>query len=202
MKIVGLAGGIGSGKSTTAAYLRQLGIPVFDASRAAKSVIVAKGSYCLQRIADIMGPESILPNGEMNRPWVARKVLQDRGLLKQFEAILQEQVLQDAQIFLEEQKTNGARIVFLDLPLMIEKGWQELTDCVWLIATSRETRIQRAVQRDRHLPKETVVSRINAQFPLEELKKYADVIIDNNGPFEHTKVKILEELRKIELSSL
>ena len=202
MKIVGLAGGIGSGKSTTAAYLRQLGIPVFDASRAAQSVIVAKGSYCLQRIADIMGPESILPNGEMNRLWVARKVLQDRGLLKQFEAILQEQVLQDAQIFLEEQKTNGARIVFLDLPLMIEKGWQELTDCVWLIATSRETRIQRAVQRDRHLPKETVVSRINAQLPLEELKKYADVVIDNSGTFEHTKVQILEELRKIELSSL
>ena len=202
MKIVGLAGGIGSGKSTTAAYLRQLGIPVFDASRAAKSVTAAKGSSSLQKIADIMGPESILPNGEMNRPWVARKVLQDRGLLKQFEAILQEQVLQDAQIFLEEQKTNGARVVFLDLPLMIEKGWQELTDCVWLIATSRETRIQRAVQRDRHLPKETVVSRINAQLPLEELKKYADVVIDNNGPFEHTKVKILEELRKIELSSL
>ena len=202
MKIVGLAGGIGSGKSTTAAYLRQLGIPVFDASRAAKSVIAAKGSYCLQRIADIMGPESILPNGEMNRPWVARKVLQDRGLLKQFEAILQEQVLHDAQIFLEEQRINGARVVFLDLPLMIEKGWQELTDCVWLIATPRETRIQRAIQRDRHLPKETVVSRINAQLPLEELKKYADVVIDNNGPFEHTKVKILEELRKIELSSL
>ena len=202
MLIVGLAGGIGSGKSTTAAYLRQLGIPVFDASRAAKSVTVAKGSSSLQKIADIMGPESILPNGEMNRPWVARKVLQDRGLLKQFEAILQEQVLQDAQIFLEEQKTNGARIVFLDLPLMIEKGWQELTDCVWLIATPRETRIQRAIQRDRHLPKETVVSRINAQLPLEELKKYADVVIDNNGPFEHTKVQILEELRKIELSSL
>ena len=202
MKIVGLAGGIGSGKSTTAAYLRYLGVPVFDASRAAKNVTVAKGSSSLQKIADIMGPESILPNGEMNRPWVARKVLQDRGLLKQFEAILQEQVLQDAQIFLEEQRINGARVVFLDLPLMIEKGWQELTDCVWLIATPRETRIQRAIQRDRHLPKETVVSRINAQLPLEELKKYADVVIDNNGPFEHTKVKILEELRKIELSSL
>ena len=202
MKIVGLAGGIGSGKSTTAAYLRYLGVPVFDASRAAKNVTVAKGSSSLQKIADIMGPESILPNGEMNRPWVARKVLQDRGLLKQFEAILQEQVLQDAQIFLEEQRINGARVVFLDLPLMIEKGWQELTDCVWLIATPREIRIQRAVKRDNYLPEETVVARINAQLPLEELKKYADVIIDNSGTFEHTIVQILEELRKIELSSL
>ena len=199
MIIIGLAGGIGSGKSTTAAYLRYLGIPVFDASHAAKGVTVAKGSSSLQKVADLLGPESILPNGEMNRPWVAQKVFHDRALLKQFEAILQEQVLHDVRLFLEKQKINGARVVFLDLPLMIEKGWQELTDCVWLIATPREVRIQRAVKRDNYLPEETVVARINAQLPLEELKKYADVIIDNSGPFEHTKVQILEELRKIEL---
>ena len=199
MKIIGLAGGIGSGKSTTAAYLRYLGIPVFDASDAAKGVTVAKGSSGLQKIADIMGPESILPNGEMNRPWVAQKVFHDRELLKQFEAILQEQVLQDARLFLEKQSVNGARVVFLDLPLMIEKGWQTMADRIWLIAAPRELRIQRAIQRDNYLPKETVVSRINAQLSLEELKKYADVIIDNSGMFEHTKVQILEELRKIEL---
>ena len=202
MIIIGLAGGIGSGKSTTAAYLRYLGIPVFDASDAAKGVTVAKGSSSLQKIADIMGPESILPNGEMNRPWVAQKVFHDRELLKQFEAILQEQVLHDARLFLEKQRVNGARVVFLDLPLMIEKGWQTLADRIWLIAAPREMRIQRAIQRDNYLPKETVVSRINAQLSLEELKKYADVVIDNSGTFEHTKVQILEELRKIELSSL
>ena len=199
MIIIGLAGGIGSGKSTTAAYLRSLGIPVFNAAGAAKSVAVNKGSESLQKIAQLLGSESILPNGELNRPWVAEKVLRDRELMQQFEAILQEQVWNDVQAFLGFQKECGTKVVFLDLPLMIERGWHTIADSVWLIAVSKELRIQRAVQRDKNLPPETVIQRINNQPPLSELKKYAHVIIDNSGDFEHTKVQILENLRKVEL---
>ena len=199
MIIIGLAGGIGSGKSTTAAYLRSLGIPVFNAAGAAKSVAVNKGSDSLQKIAQLLGPESILPNGELNRPWVAEKVFRDRELMQHFEAILQEQVWNDMQAFLAFQKECRTKVVFLDLPLMIERGWHTIADSVWLIAVSKELRIQRAVQRDKNLPPETVIQRINNQPPLSELKKYAHVIIDNSGDFEHTKVQILENLRKVEL---
>ena len=199
MIIIGLAGGIGSGKSTTAAYLRSLGIPVFNAAGAAKSVAVNKGSESLQKIAQLLGPESILPNGELNRPWVAEKVLHDRELMQQFEAILQEQVWNDMQAFLAFQKECGTKVVFLDLPLMIERGWHTAVDSVWLIVVPTELRIKRAIQRDKHLPPETVVQRINNQPPLSELEKYANVIIDNSGDFEHTKVQLLENLRKVEL---
>ena len=199
MIIIGLAGGIGSGKSTTAAYLRSLGIPVFNAAGAAKSVAVNKGSDSLQKIAQLLGPESILPNGELNRPWVAEKVYRDRELMQQFEAVLQEQVWNDMQAFLAFQKECRTKVVFLDLPLMIERGWHTAVDSVWLIAVPTELRIQRAIQRDKNLPPETVIQRINNQPPLSELKKYAHVIIDNSGDFEHTKVQILENLRKVEL---
>lgn len=199
MIIIGLAGGIGSGKSTTAAYLRSFGIPVFNASGAAKSVAVNKGSDSLQKIAQLLGPESILPNGELNRLWVAEKVYRDRELMQQFEAILQEQVWNDMQAFLAFQKECRTKVVFLDLPLMIERGWHTAVDRVWLIAVPTELRIQRAIQRDKNLPPETVIQRINNQPPLSELKKYAHVIIDNSGDFEHTKVQILENLRKVEL---
>lgn len=199
MIIIGLAGGIGSGKSTVSAYLRSLDIPVFNAANAAKGVAVSKGSESLQKIAQILGPEGILPNGELNRPWVAEKVFHDKALLQQFEAILQEQVWNDVQAFLAFQKGCGAKVVFLDLPLMIERGWHKIANSVWLIAVPKELRIQRAVQRDKHLPPETVVQRINNQPPLSELKKYAHVIIDNSGDFEHTKVQLLENLRKVEL---
>ena len=199
MIIIGLAGGIGSGKSTTAAYLRSLGIPVFNAAGAAKSVAVNKGSESLQKIAQILGPESILPNGELNRPWVAEKVFHDKALLKQFEAILQEQVWNDVQAFLAFQKECGTKVVFLDLPLMIERGWHTAVDRVWLIATPTELRIQRAVQRDTNLAPEMVIQRINNQPSLSELRKYANVIIDNSGDFVHTKVQLLEQLRKVEL---
>ena len=199
MIIIGLAGGIGSGKSTTAAYLRSLGIPVFNAAGAAKSVAVNKDSESLQKIAQLLGPESILPNGELNRPWVAEKVYRDRELMQQFEAVLQEQVWNDMQAFLAFQKECRTKVVFLDLPLMIERGWHTAVDSVWLIAVPTELRIQRAIQRDKNLPPETVIQRINNQPPLSELKKYAHVIIDNSGDFEHTKVQILENLRKVEL---
>ena len=199
MIIIGLAGGIGSGKSTVSAYLRSLDIPVFNAANAAKGVAVSKGSESLQKIAQIPGPESILPNGELSRPWVAEKVFHDKALLQQFEAILQEQVWNDVQAFLAFQKGCGAKVVFLDLPLMIERGWHKIANSVWLIAVPKELRIQRAVQRDKHLPPETVVQRINNQPPLSELRKYANVIIDNSGDFVHTKVQLLEQLRKVEL---
>jgi dephospho-CoA kinase len=90
-------------------------------------------------------------------------------------------------------------VVFLDLPLMIERGWHSIANSIWLIAAPKELRIQRAIQRDKGLTPETVVKRINAQLPLEELKKYAHVVIDNSGDFEHTKVQLLENLRKVEL---
>lgn len=199
MIIIGLAGGIGSGKSTVSAYLRSLDIPVFNAANAAKGVAVSKGSESLQKIAQILGPESILPNGELNRPWVAEKVFHDKALLKQFEAILQEQVWNDVQAFLAFQKGCGTKVVFLDLPLMIERGWHKIANSVWLIAVPKELRIQRAIQRDKHLPPETVVQRINNQPSLTELKEYAHVVIDNSGDFEHTKVQLLENLRKVEL---
>ena len=199
MIIIGLAGGIGSGKSTVSAYLRSLGIPVFNASNAAKGVAVKKGSTSFQKIAELLGSESILPNGEMNRPWVAEKVFHDRELLQQFESILREQVWSDAQAFLAVQKESGAKVVFLDLPLMIELGWHTAVDSVWLISAPKELRIQRAVQRDKHLTPEMVIQRINNQPSLSELRKYANVIIDNSGDFVHTKVQLLEQLRKVEL---
>lgn len=197
MIIIGLAGSIGSGKSTVSAYLQSLGIPVFDSENAAKSAVMEKGSPCLQKIAKCLGPDSILPSGELNRPWIVDNVFRNRELLQQFESILQEQVWNDMHRFLAIQKSLGAKFVFLDLPLMIERGLYKICNSIWLIAVPDEIRIQRAILRDRHLGKESVIERNRTQLPLSELKKYANVIIDNSGAFENTKVQINELLKKL-----
>ena len=197
MIIIGLAGSIGSGKSTVSAYLQSLGIPVFDSENAAKSAVMEKGSPCLQKIAKCLGPDSILPSGELNRPWIAENVFRNRELLQIFETILKEQVWNDLQRFLAIQKSLGAKFVFLDLPLMIERGLYKICNSIWLIAVPDEIRIQRAILRDRHLGKESVIERNKTQLPLSELKKYANVIIDNSGTFENTKVQINELLQKL-----
>ena len=197
MIIIGLAGSIGSGKSTVSAYLQSLGIPVFDSENAAKSAVMVKGSPCLQKIAKCLGPDSILPSGELNRPWIAENVFRNRELLQIFETILKEQVWNDLQRFLAIQKSLGAKFVFLDFPLMIERGLYKICDSIWLIAVPDEIRIQRAILRDRHLGKEAVIERNKTQLPLSELKKYANVIIDNSGTFESTKAQINKLLQKL-----
>ena len=176
----------------------RLPVPV-QVTLAAAMIRKEKFELVLQKAAELFGPESILPDGTLNRPWVADKIFNDHSLMLRFESIMQQQVWDDLLRFLEAQKADGTAAVFLDLPLMIELGWHKLCDSVWLIAVSKELRIQRAVQRDKNLPPETVIQRINNQPPLSELKKYAHVIIDNSGDFEHTKVQILENLRKVEL---
>ena len=197
MIIIGLAGSIGSGKSTVSAYLQSLGIPVFDSENTAKSAVMVKGSPCLQKIAKCLGPDSILPSGELNRPWIAENVFRNRELLQIFETILKEQVWNDLQRFLAIQKSLGAKFVFLDFPLMIERGLYKICNSIWLIAVPDEIRIQRAILRDRHLGKESVIERNKTQLPLSELKKYANVIIDNSGTFENTKAQINELLQKL-----
>lgn len=197
MMIIGLAGSIGSGKSTVSAYLQSLGIPVFDSENAAKSAAMIKGSPCLQKIAKCFGSDSILPNGELNRPWIIDNVLRNQELLQQFESILQEQVWNDMQRFLATQKALGAKVTFLDLPLMIERGLYRICNSIWLIAVPDELRIQRAILRDRHMGKESVIVRNKTQLSLSELKKYATVIIDNSQTFENTKAQINEQLQII-----
>jgi dephospho-CoA kinase len=80
---------------------------------------------------------------------------------------------------------------------MIERGLYKICDSIWLIAVPDEIRIQRAILRDRHLGKEAVIERNKTQLPLSELKKYANVIIDNSGTFENTKAQINELLQKL-----
>ena len=197
MKIIGLAGGTGCGKTTVSLYLQSLGFPVFDAG-AVNRAAVKKGSACLCQMVELWGTVCMLPNGEPDRRWIAEMVFRNRRMLQQFEHILQNHVHEEELRFLEEQKNQGAAVVFLDLPLMIETGWYRDMDSVWLIAVPRDIQIKRALQRDKDI-QNTVLPRINAQIPLADAKKIADVIIDNSGTLEHTKAQIREELKKMNL---
>ena len=192
MIVIGLTGGIGSGKSTVSSYMKTLGIPVFDADASSRAA-VRKGSACLQKIVEFFGPDCLLENGELNRPWVADKVFRDKKILKQYEKIVQDQVLAEAQRFLEEQKEKKAMAAVLDVPLLIECGWHTKVDSVWLVKVPKEVQIQRAMLRD-GAAEEAVKARIDAQMPLAEKERYADVVIDNSGTVENTKVQVIAGL--------
>ena len=195
MKVIGLSGGIGSGKSTVSYYLSTLSIPVFSADAAFRAA-VEKGSPCLPDIIALLGTDCLLEDGGINRALASEKVFHDLALLQQFEKILKEHMRAEERRFLAQHRACGTRLVVLDVPLLIECDWREDVDSIWLVKTPKELRIRRAMQRD-HVSEEEMTFRINSQRHSEEVEGFADVIIDNSGSFEHTKVQIRENLKKI-----
>jgi len=195
MKVIGLSGGIGSGKSTVAYYLSTLGIPVFSADAAFRAA-VEKESPCLPDIIALLGTDCLLDDGGVNRALASEKVFRDQNLLAQFEAIIKKQARAEERRFLAQHRANGTRLAVLDVPLLIECDWRDDVDSIWLVKTPKELRIRRAMQRD-HASEEEMTFRINSQRPSGEVEGFADVIIDNSGSFEHTKVQIQENLKKI-----
>ena len=195
MKVIGLSGGIGSGKSTVAYYLSTLGIPVFSADAAVRTA-VKKESPCLPEIVALLGTDCLLEDGEINRALASEKVFHDYELLQQYETILQKHMRAEERHFLAQHRADGTRLVVLDVPLLIECDWRDDVDSIWLVKTPNELRIHRAMQRD-HVSEEEMTFRINSQRPSEEVEQYADVIIDNSGSFEHTKEQIQENLKKL-----
>ncbi len=189
MIVVGVTGGIASGKSTVTAILKNLGAPIFDADESSRNA-TKKGSKGLVKIIEVFGKEFLTKAEELDRAKMAELCFSDKAAKKKLEAIIHKIVWNDASDFLKENESNGTKVVVLDIPLLIEVGWHENVDLVWLVAVDKKVQIERAMSRDA-MTRAEVEARINSQMSLEEKKKYADLVIDNNGSNEDiiTKVK-------------
>ena len=194
MKIIGLTGGIGSGKSTVSAYLKQKGISILDAD-AIVAAAEAKGSPQFSAIVKILGQEVLTEEGELDRKLVSKLVFDQPQKLKALNDIVYACV-EDARVKLLNEK-KAEKLVVFDIPLLIECRWNEKVDEVWLVAVDTETQIARAMARS-GLSREEVEKRINHQMPLEEKKLYADVILDNSGSLKHLYEQVDAALNKIE----
>ena len=195
MKIIGLTGGIASGKSTVATELRKQNVPVFDADEVSRNA-VAKGSKGLALVAEAFGAEYLTADGEMDRTKISQLVFSDKEALKTLEGILHKIVWDEAEAFLAEAREQKAKLAVLDVPLLIETKWHERVDLVWLVAVSKEQQIKRAMIRS-GMTEEEVKARIAAQMSLEDKKKFADVVLDNSGALEETLEQVHKELGKL-----
>ena len=195
MIVIGLTGGIASGKSTVSGELSRQGVPIFDADQNARDA-VAKGSKGLAMVVEAFGNEYLTVEGELNRPKVSELVFRDKQALKTLEGILHKIVWENAESFLKEQQEQGAKLAVLYVPLLIETGWHKQVNKVWLVAVSRQQQIERAMLRS-GMTEAEVVARINAQMSLEEKRKYADVVLDNSGSLEQTLAQVQGELKKL-----
>lgn len=195
MKVIGLTGGIASGKSTIANLLRKLGAPVFDADAESRAA-VAGGSAALAEIAQTFGTEYLQADGELNRAKMAELVFSDKEALRRLEGIIHKNVLAAAHSFLAGCRADGKAAAVLDVPLLIECGWHKDVDAVWLVAVDAETQVQRAMARS-GMTREEVKARIAAQMTLEQKRAYADTVIDNSGSLAATEQAVTAAWQKI-----
>jgi len=193
MKIIGVTGGIASGKSTLTAYFRKQNIPVFDADTSAHDA-VKLGSPCLTQIQEVFGNKILKQTGELDRKAMAALAFSNGDALKKLENIIHGYVWSKAQEFITAQKNE--KIIVLDVPLLIECGWYKSVDEVWLLEVSEEEQIKRAMARN-NITEDEVRARIKAQMPFSEKQKYATIILDNSGSISSLEKQVSVALRTI-----
>lgn len=178
MLLVGLTGGIGSGKSTVARLLERRGAVVVDADQLAREA-VAKGTPGFERVVDAFGPDVVTPEGDLDRPALARRIFADHAEKASLEAIVHPEV---ARRFGEQVDAYRAtdRIVVYVTPLLVELGLAPAFDVVVVVTTSPHLRMSR-VASERGLSPDDVRERMAAQATDEQRVEVADVLVDNDG---------------------
>ena len=180
MKIYGLTGGIGSGKSTASKLLAEKGAVVLDADRIAREV-VAPGSPALKEIEEAFGPETILPSGELNREKVGEIVFADPEKRRRLEGMTHPRIMQRFAEKIAEAGESGAEVVILDVPLLYETGnLVGAVEKIIVVYAPREVQKARVKARD-GLPDEQIEGRLDAQMDMEEKRARADFLLDNSG---------------------
>ena len=189
MKKIGLTGGIGSGKSTASAYLREKGIKIIDADELSRQM-TAKDGPALPAIREAFGDEFFSSKGELDRKALGAVVFADAGQRQKLEQIVTKAVIERSKELLAEAEAGGCDdLVILDAPLLFECGLQDYMDENWLVAANEDVVVARVMERD-GLSEELARDRINSQMPLEDKKKIADKVIANNAGLEELYAQI------------
>jgi len=179
MQIVGLTGGIASGKSTFAAELRALGVPVVDADALARAA-VARGSAALREIAAAFGDDMIDASGELDRRRLGSRVFSDAAARSRLEAIVHPEVRDLFRAELERLRLAGHPFMVYDVPLLFEKTLQGEVDLVVVVWAPREVQRARLLRRDA-LTATEAEARLAAQLDIDEKAALADVVVVNDG---------------------
>jgi len=191
VKVIGLTGGIASGKSLVAGFLRELGAIVIDADVIAREV-VEPGTEAWREIVEAFGEEFLLPSGHLDRKKLARKIFQDPAARETLEAITHPRIRKRMLEEVERQRSFGdscRRVIVLDIPLLFETGRPPGLDGVIVVYADEEILLERLIARD-GIPREEAELRLRAQMPLREKVRLADWVIDNNGPPEATRAQV------------
>jgi dephospho-CoA kinase len=193
MVVIGLTGGFGSGKSTVAGMLRELGARVIDADKVAHQ-LYQPGTPAFDEIVRAFGREIVRENGQLDRKKLGRRVFGDPRALKRLNAILHPRISHQVKETLEGWSREGVKVAVVEAALLLEAGWGPMVDQVWVTLAPQE-KVKERVRASQGLSEAEVESRLASQMPVEEKAKRADVVIDTGGTLDQVREEVERQWR-------
>lgn len=194
--VIGLTGNIGTGKSTVARMLAELGAQVIDADRVAHE-LMAPGTHTWRAVVREFGPDVLQEDGSVDRARLGNIVFADPQALARLEAILHPAVIQEVN---RRIRASDARVVVVEAIKLIESGMHQDYDALWVVTCRPEQQVARLMAQ-RGMSEEEVRQRMAAQSPQMEKVALADVVIDNSGTLAETKAQVERAWRALEVHS-
>lgn len=189
--IIGLTGGIACGKSTVAQILVSWGARLVDADQIAREVVLP-GSPVLDQVVERFGQDVLLANGELNRKALGAIIFSDQRARQDLEKIMHPPIRATLHQRLEEyERAQPSGLAIADIPLLYESGWDKQLPEVMVVYVPFGVQIKRLMKRD-DLNEEQALQRIQAQMPIEEKKRRANIVIDNSGTIEETEQQLAD----------
>ncbi|MCQ2528219.1 MAG: dephospho-CoA kinase [Saccharofermentans sp.] len=193
MFVVGVTGGIGSGKSSVSAILADRGLRVLDADEISREVTSVNG-IALPEIAEVFGKRAISTDGSMNRKYISSVVFNDNTKLDILSSIVHKYVFQYMDAELEKERNRKTKCVVLDVPIPVRKGFVDHCNQIWTVICDDTVRIDRLIKRG--MDKDDAQRRIAMQMTDDEYAALGDHVIDNSGTREELKAKVDELIKK------
>lgn len=190
-KIIGITGGIASGKSTVTEFLRHKGFKVVDAD-ALVHQLQKPGGRLFQILVEHFGEKILLENGELNRHLLASLIFSNPEE-QEWSKRTQGEIIREELAALRNQLTQTEALFFMDIPLLFEQNYASWFDETWLVYVNRDCQLERLMKRDQ-ISKEAAESRLNSQWPLERKISLASHSLDNNGNQEQLIAQVVHLL--------
>ena len=190
MIVIGLTGGIGSGKSEVGRILRELGAELIDADRVGHEAY-KPNTETWQAVVQAFGDEILQPDGEVDRRKLGAIVFSDADAMARLNGIMHPRILEMIQERLEALRGQGARVAVVEAAILIEAGWTSLVDEVWVTDSTEETVVERVGRRN-NLDADEIRRRISSQMTREERTGHATVVIHNDEGIKQLKLRVQE----------
>ena len=198
LRVIGLTGGVATGKSTVARFFQEHGSVVIDADEISREAVIP-GSRALESIAVEFGTEMLLPDGSLNRKRLGTVIFADADKRRQLEHIIHPEIRRLSEELIDRAREAGQKLVFYMAPLLIEAGATDRVNEIWVVTTSPEIQLERLMARD-GISRAEAQCIIASQMPLAEKERFGRIIIDNSGTLEQT-LSLLSAIWEKEIGS-